>query len=399
MSKRKFKNKKIIPCLIGFALIAYGAYRGGNYSSQIKKIDSDLSQANDEFINIVNENDLDNIEMIAVGNSISNGYSLKDDIVPLLLRNDDLITKLDNNSIEYSFYSFSRPEDNCDRHIYNYYVQGYSISDVNKMVHVDLNKENTRMDSSYITEEDLENYYPTVGCDLSLNDIVNKNDGSSTIIVYNGFTGSFLDVVTRDGTNVFKKMSNDLFYIDAFCNDVYMSNSDVQIYICGVPNILNINATNIINARLVAITEKYPNVSYVKPAPVKVFYNTENGIKLDIHPDKDEYLILNKNIINSINENYMSNKIATDIYKSLIELNNTAQFEYTNYDIDYIKSYIENKLEVTYSDVSDDVKNKALETVLKLFKEYDENDFFYLPRTEIIEYLSQDYYSLSLNND
>lgn len=383
---RKFKKKNVIFKKIKVALLLilinnsfHIVDKQVDYHEQIQNIESNLDETNDEFIDFVEDNNIESITITSVGNSIASGYTLNDDVVPLLYRNEELIDELEDIT-NLNIYNYCRPQNNTDSHILEYMADDAKLSDINEMVRFDL-REDSNMDTSSISNANVMKYYGEDN-DLTLNNIINS-DSDMNIIVYNGCTGKFLDGLTRGGGFSLDYFDDDIKSIDTFCSNVYLTNSKVQIYLCGIPNYFNIGTTKFVNNKIKEISTRYPNVVYVEPAPCKMINKNGNNIIVDIHYNHDEYLILNNNIYSSIKDNYISTMIATDIYNELISLSSEKEF---NPDINInTQRTIENVIS-RYPNASNEDISKALKKVKDLVKSNYGSYFCFIPKEDILEY-------------
>ena len=69
------------------------------------------------------------INMVAVGNSISSGYSRLHTIRPSLDYNETIKENIEG----LETYHFARAQDNCDAHIYKWLQNNYRLSDIYQM--------------------------------------------------------------------------------------------------------------------------------------------------------------------------------------------------------------------------------------------------------------------------
>ena len=104
---------------------------------------------------------------------------------------------------------------------------------------------------------------------------------------------------------------------------------NIQVYLCGAPNILGIHATDFINCRLKRISKEYANVNYIRPIASKGVYIADGRIfpSIDIHYDEVEYLKLNNAILKSISDNYLLTYAIICIDKTMKKLSTNLEFE------------------------------------------------------------------------
>ena len=246
---------------------------------------------------------------------------------------------------------------------------------------------------------------------MGLNDILtNKNINTANIIIYNGCTGSFLDNISR-GSIVkgltLKGFKRDFSSLEAILKYINTKNrydnTNTQIYICGVPNFLGINISEIINKNLKKIANKFPNAIYIEPVKSKLFYHElnlneiENNevknlkkkikdmlLKIDIHYDEMEYLKLNTKIISSIQDNYIliDSLIKLDrfFYKFNQELEKKEEL-LTNTEI---QNNLDNILiQITNNLSTNKLKKEFLNMAKKYLMSRYSHDFYYLRKSNI----------------
>lgn len=283
-----------------------------------------LEESNYKLAKILKEQNVSKVNMICCGNSISSGYSMSSFTKPLLFRNENIQEILKQNSIDLNRYHFARAEDNNDEHIYSYLINNVKLSDICRLNRFDL----INMNSTGVDETNINELYP-LDNNTTIKGLL-SDDKASNIIIYNGATGSFLDNVTRGGKHFLTYgVKRDCVSIEAFLKYIQEYNrytkSIVQVYLCGAPSLLK--ASDIfINTKLKVIAEKYANVTYVENIPKKLFYKkADGGTTFDLHYDEAEYLTFNNRIIESINNNYIINKILIKIDRKLYTLNNHFQ--------------------------------------------------------------------------
>ena len=135
------------------------------------------------------------LRLINVGNSIASGYSTTRTTKPLFLRNESLQEDLDHYGVSLDYHSFARPQNNCDEHILEWFINNSSESDIDSLVRHDYLAEETGMHPIGITKDEIDEYYPENNQkNDGLLDLSKESDDSmANVIVYNGCTGSFLD--------------------------------------------------------------------------------------------------------------------------------------------------------------------------------------------------------------
>lgn len=364
---------------------------------------------NIKLANFFYKNQIKHFRITSLGNSIATGYSIYRTTKPLLLRNKNLIKTLKSFNITTDIYHFARAQNNSDEHILEWLLNNEKQSDINKLNRYDFNDTINGLPTK-ITSEEINEYYPDdIEKDLGLNDIVaNKDAKIANVIVYNGCTGSFLDNMSRG--SILKGLSlqgfnRDILSIESILKYINTQNrynySNTQVYICGVPNFLGINLSEIVNRKLKKIASEFPNTVYVEPVKSKFFYKeleaNENDklenlqtrikqllFKIDIHYDEEEYLKLNNNIISSINDNYLLVDSLISIDRIFYQFSKKIELE----EIKMTNKEIENTLynlliTITKKINNPNLKRKFLHIVKKYLTNRYSYDFYYLGKKNI----------------
>ena len=345
-----------------------------NGYKRIENVSKKLSSVNTDFIDFVNGNNINSVNLTSVGNSIATGYSMNDSIKPLLLRNEDLINRC---NFDLNLRGYARAQDNNDEHIFDWFLNNYTQSDINKKVQLDFIHEKG-MPHKTISEDDVLKFYPTqISDDIGLKDLVCQGgEDFANIIVYNGVTGSFLDNVTRHGMHKslygFKR---DLVSLESSLKLIYLLNPYTQVYVCGMPNILGLHVTDLINKDIKRVCKMYPNCCYVSPVFQNFVYMKDGKLVFDVHYNQDEYLNLNKNILEAIIHNYIPMCALTEFDIVMKKYSDVAQYG-DRADITRIIDDVFSKY-----DLSDD----QLKRIGNYFKERYPYDFYYTPRCDVIE--------------
>lgn len=353
----------------------------------------DLDYKNQKLVEIMINNRIGRLDLISCGNSIATGYSMNSISKPLLYRNESIKNKFIKNGIILNRYHFCRAEDNNDEHIFSYLVNNTTLGEINKLNRFDV----PNMNFQGINQENLEEYYPlndntTLNSLFSKDSIENNNGTASSVVVYNGVTGSFLDNVTRGGKHFFTYgVKRDCTSIEAFLKYIQelnrKQNKGIQVYLCGAPKLLGLSDL-FMNTRLKKIAKNYANVVYVENIPKKLIYKKEDGsITFDLHYNIKEYLELNDKIIGTINDNYTKTRVIIELDKKLYELNTNYQLGIVSNnnistEVDLIISQVVSKYKSSL--VKDNVNIKEM---LKDIRTYLINrvpyDFYYVGKKQI----------------
>lgn len=358
-----------------------------NNEKKLILITKKLDKINSKFVEMLKRNNIKNINLTSFGNSIATGFAINDDIYPLLKRNKNLEEQLTNSDINNIYRSYARAQDNNDEHLLDWLVNNIKESEINEFVHIDFDKQNVNsMDSRTIKKEDVEKLYPLKPKnDIGLLDLVKQSENSlANIIVYNGATGSFLDNFTRHGRHLnLHGFYRDFKSMEAVLKNIYLTNSNTQVYVCGIPNLTKLNVVGFLNHEIKKICKKYPNCTYVKSVPQNFIYKKDGKIIVDIHYNKEEYLDLNCNIIESITENYEQVKAKVEM-DTILKKYNAELFKKGNNaktDDNKITDEIANLIEKYKQKLT----SKQLKNIVNYYKEKYPYDYYYTPRKTIIE--------------
>lgn len=341
---------------------------------KVESIKLKLSDVNDSFIKFINENGINSVNLTSVGNSIATGYSMNDSIKPLLLRNDDLINRC---NFKLNLRAYARAQDNNDEHIFDWFLNNVKQSDINKKVQLDFISDKG-MPHDNINNSDVIKYYPTeINNDIGLHDLIMQNDEDlANIIIYNGITGSFLDNVTRHGLHKgLYGFERDLVSLESSLKLIYLRNPYTQVYVCGIPNIAGLGVTNvIINSKIRKVCKKYPNCVYVSSVKQNFMYKKNSKLVVDVHYSDDEYLNLNKVILESIVHNYVPVKALIDFDIAMKKYSDVAEYGEKTDITELIDSVF-----YKYN-----LNDKQLKEIGKYFKERYPYDFYFTPRRDVI---------------
>lgn len=279
------------------------------------------------------------INMVAVGNSISSGYSMLHAIKPLLTYNETLADDIEG----LTTYHFARAQDNCDIHIYKWLQENYSLQEIYKLNRRDYGENQIKMPLAVddngnvigMTKEKMDQYYP-----LSLEnyphfkDLIAPQKDTANIIVYHGGTGSFLDNVTRNGCHKLTYgIKKDIGAIDSFMEEITLLNerdismNPTQVYLCGAPE-YDIPVSEFINTKLRTISKRHPHVTYIKPVKCHLIQKGDNNkLGVDFHYSKQGYFTLNYKIMFSILNHYVVSKSVIHTANKMREENKNIFFQ------------------------------------------------------------------------
>lgn len=268
------------------------------------------------------------VYLSSLGNSIATGFSMTSSNVPLLRRNDHLITLGRELGIKIHTFQFARSENNNAEQVFRWLSENKTVSEFN-----DENRRDylyhIKNGNDFLTKREIVRYYPEfVLYDVGTQDIIFAGGTTlANIVILNIGTGSFLDNWTRGGEHTpLAGMERDRAYIRSILTAINEHNrasgTHTQVYLCGAPRILGgspeflqglyerfgLGLTNwFMNNPIKKITREFPNVTYVPNFSRKAFYYTDDEFKYDIHYDEDEYLRLLNMVEQSVIHNYEQN--------------------------------------------------------------------------------------------
>lgn len=316
-----------------------------------------LEQVNEELVRFMRDYPKDKLSLTAIGNSISDGFSLAEPGRLLLDRNLGLVDFGKSQGLDVQTYQLSRSENNNSLAVANWIIQNCCEKDSynwNKVDYIRLKNSGTRL----LSEEEINKFFAG-GSDKKVQDIIfDKNKNNANIVILNLGTGSFLDVVTRNGSltipifldlilpNVFGAIDRDIYGISAILeliqNNNRLHNSNTQVYLCGAPRFLNTAVTDIfMNSKIKKVGEGFANVTYVPSFPRQAFYEKEGHIIIDPHYNHAEYYHFLAEIENKIIDNYLVRDLMIDLDRILFKMSNDNDINGTDYSKNDIKDVID----------------------------------------------------------
>lgn len=339
-----------------------------------------VKEDNIELLNKLQELGIVKIVLTALGNSISTGFSFCDNNVPFLDRNEQLELLCEEYGIDLYKYKFARSENNSDQNTLNYILNNFTEEDINKLNRRDYNKF-ILSGNPLLTEEEIKKYYgKKEDSDVHIQDILfNTEDDSANIVVYNGCTGSFLDNITRGGKHIYKNgVRKDVAHMESILSMIQNSNreneSNTQVYLCGVPRLLNTGIQDYyMNRPIREISKRYAHTSYVDNFSRHIIY--KGKAKVDLHYDRNEYLKLTHLILRSAIDNYVIRDSLIGIDRDLYKLN--KEIEMSNVD----------------RDTRDDILSVVSDYSLNITDE-NEKEFLKIVRNYLLERYCYDFFSL-----
>ena len=308
-----------------------------------------LEKVNEELVRFMRDYPKDELSLTAIGNSISDGFSMSEPGKLLLDRNLGLIDYGKNKGLKIETYQLSRSENNNALVVYDWIINNYSERDSHDWNITDYRRL-SKQGNPLLTEEEINKFFEGGSTKGIQNIIFDSSKSKANIIILNLGTGSFLDVVTRHGSlsipNVFNSVDRDIFGINAILeliqNNNRMNESNTQVYLCGAPRIMNTIITDLfMNPKIRKAGSQYANVTYVPSFPRQAFYKTpNNGIIPDPHYNQAEYYHFLAEVENKIIDNYLIRDLMIDLDRVLFQMSNDNDVNGTNYSKNDIKDVI-----------------------------------------------------------
>lgn len=281
-----------------------------------------LDKTNEELIKYMREYPKDILSLTAIGNSISNGFSMSEPGRLLLDRNLGLIEIGQNNGIEVKTTQLSRSENNNSLFVANWIRSNCTESDSYRWNKKDYLR-HIQEGNPLLTEEEIESYF-SKGKNEKIQDVIfNNNSKEANIVILNLGTGSFLDVITRHGSltlsSIFDSLGRDITGIvdilELIQNNNRENGTHTQVYLCGAPRIVNTILTDLLmNPAIRKSSLEYANVTYIPSFPRQAFYKTKSGMILpDPHYNHAEYYHFLNEVEKGIINNYLIKDLIIDI--------------------------------------------------------------------------------------
>lgn len=345
-----------------------------------------LAKTNEELIKYMKEYPKETLTLTAIGNSISNGFSMSEPGRLLLDRNLGLIEVGRREGLEVKTTQLSRSENNNSLFVANWIRNNCTEADSYRW-----NKEDylrhIKEGNTLLTEEEIDKYFSN-GKEVGIQDILfNSNPKEANIVILNLGTGSFLDIITRHGSltlsNLFDSLDRDIKGIADILEFIQNCNrekgSHTEVYLCGAPRIVNTVITDLfMNPSIKRIGLEYANVTYIPSFPRQAFYKTKSGMILpDPHYNHAEYYHFLNEIEQGIIKNYLVKELIIDIDTILYKMSRDNDINGANYNV-----------------------SDALDVVREIAKKYEDkngnyNDFLDLVKKYIKKRYPFDFYRLA----
>ena len=294
-------------------------------------------ELNERLASTLEKDKIHTLQLISLGNSIATGYSMSRSSKPLLLRNETIEEIMKNHGITLTRKQFSRGQNNNDEHILEWLQENVTEEIINEWNRKDFAGSKHSLITHGLTPEMVASYYPEQGEEnRGIQDILSTRDkDTANIVIYNGCTGSFLDGITRRGAihqQLFHGVNRDVTSMHAILKWMQNNNrrafSNIETYLCGVPNIGGVGVSELINHQIKRASQEYANTTYVTPIKTKGRYPLlgEDKKGFDVHYDEEEYQRFINQILKTIIKNHSIRRALMNLDRRLYELSKEKEF-------------------------------------------------------------------------
>lgn len=276
-----------------------------------------------KLIKLFSDCNLEYLNLGGVGNSIASGYSKCDEMIPLFARTH----LFDCENIR--FYSYARVRRNEELNVLKWYHSNILHKDINQLLLDDILVKKEQ----YACFGDKQRKLYEMMADaatIGLKDYVKLDNN---IMIYNGLSGSFTDILRKgekkDKYKLLHSFRKDYEYLKIFLVETWLDNPHLQVYVCGLPDVLDLRLTNTFDYYIKKAIQLVPNAIYVKGASKNVFSLLNNQKELDYHYNKPEYLQLLCQVWKAILKNYVPITYKNEILYSLLNYNKRVEMQST----------------------------------------------------------------------
>lgn len=342
---------------------------------------------------------INNINFIVIGNSLSTGYSMSDFIAPFFDQKEVLKKILNNNGIEIHNYNFATPTNNSNEIILDNIYKDRSIAYVKEILSRELRFEEAidlerdfyfndviryRKEGiipiSSIKKEVYDQYYKIKpeDKDITINSIIkNSNPNTKNIVIFNGCTGELMDTIFRGGS-LFETRGHlklEMINLSKILTELYKKDEDIIIIVGSIPTftlkgipILSpiIDPYNKIISNRV---KEIPNSYLARPIEIELVHKKNNKIVLDCHGNHLEYNDLTNSFIRTINNNIIPKEITSSYRKIMREeidkLFRTSDVINTDIILSLIEEIFKDKYKTCYK-----YKNELIKGIEDFLYEY-----------------------------
>ncbi len=309
-----------------------------------------LDKVNEELVRFMRDYPKEKLSLTAIGNSISDGFSMSEPGKLLLDRNLGLVEFGKNNGLDVETYQLSRSENNNALAVSNWIIKNCCEKDSHNWNIADYERA-IKNGHPLLSEDEIQEYFSN-GSTKPIQDVLfNKDKNNANIVILNLGTGSFLDILTRHGSltipNLFHSVDRDIYGISSILELIQNNNrengSNTQVYLCGAPRIANTVITDMfMNPKIKKLGSEFANVTYVPSFPRQAFYKTPEGNVIpDPHYNHAEYYHFLSEVENKIIDNYHIRDLMIDMDRVLYEMSNDNDLNGTNYSKNDVKDVID----------------------------------------------------------
>ncbi|HOZ53796.1 MAG TPA: hypothetical protein PKY25_00455 [Bacilli bacterium] len=334
----------------------------------LKNIERFLST---KLVKVLKTLNIECVNFIVIGNSLSTGYSMSDSIAPFFDQNDILKKVLINNGIKVNSYNFATPTNNSNEIILDNINKDRSIEYIKQVLArqlkfdkaIDLERDFYFQDVimyrkegiiplSTIKKEIYEKYYKIKeeDKDITINNIIkSKNSSTQNIVIFNGCTGELMDTIFRGGS-IFETRSHlklEMINLSKILTELLNKDEDIIITVGSIPKFTLKNIplfspiidpyNKIISNRV----REIPNSYITYPTRIELLHKKNNKLVLDCHGNQLEYNNLTNSFIRTINKNIIPKDIATAYRKVIKEEIERLYISTDKFDMDIIINMIE----------------------------------------------------------
>lgn len=303
-----------------------------NYNDLMKKYTKEEEKLCERVMQLFSDCKTDSINMGSVGNSIASGYSKCDEMIPFFARSH-ILQHEDN----ISFYTYARVRRNEEINVLNWYSSNLIHRDINMLLMSDILVKKEKYAGFNDRQKDLYERMANT-TNIGFRDYIHL---SNNIMIYSGLSGTLTDILRKGDSADRKKLLNcfrsDFEYLKMFLIQAWLDNPRLQIYVCGLPDVMGMGLINMFDKYMKKAVRLVPNAVYVKGATRNYFSMLEGQKEIDYHYSKPEYLQLICNVWESILNNYIMLNYKNDILYELMKYNKQVEFEDTTSKGDSMK--------------------------------------------------------------
>ncbi len=323
------------------------------------------------LVNILKTLNINNVNFIVIGNSLSSGYSMSDFVAPFFDQKDILKNTLTNNGIQMNSYNFATPANNSNEIILDNINKDRSIEYVKQILSrqlkfdktIDLERDFYSYDVlkyrkegiipiSTIKKEVYERHYKPQeeDKDITIGNIIKSSDkGTQNIVIFNGCTGELMDTIFRGG-NIFETRSHlklEMINLSKILTELLNKDENIMITVGLIPEftIKNIPIfspiidpyNKIISNRVREIANSYTTY----PIRIELLHRKNNKLVMDCHGNELEYNNLTNSFIRAISKNIIAKDISSAYRKVMKEEVEKLLRTSDNFNTDLILCLIE----------------------------------------------------------